>query len=223
MPRVRSPVLEGTRQRVRAWLLPGLTWAAALSTAAAADTTLKLLVFGDSLSAHYAMAPEQGWVGLLQKKLRARGLHYEVANASVSGENTAGGLARVEKALAAHLPAVFVLTLGINDGFRQSPVSEMKRNLAAMVRAAQSRGATPLIAGLRLPAAMQWTAEYRRDFDQAFAEVAAESRVAIVPFLLEGIADRREYYQSDGVHPNVQAQPVILENVWRHLEPLLRP
>jgi acyl-CoA thioesterase-1 len=214
-----GPACPGGKSRARA---TRTLLAAALAVWAgcgwAAGSAPRILVFGDSLSFPYRLSPEQGWVGLLQARLRQSGLPHEVVNASVSRETTARGLARLDAVLDAERPAILVLTLGINDGFLGLPIADMKANLAAMVTAARARGALPVLSGFRLPP--KYDAAYRREFERAFQEAAAELRVAFVPFLLEGIAGRPEYYLADGVHPNAAAQPVIMENVWTRLEPL---
>ena len=178
-----------------------------------------VLVYGDSLSAAYGLSQREGWVTLLEERLRQRKFDYSVANASISGETSAGGAARIDEALARAKPAVVVVTLGSNDGLRGLPVSQMKANLARIVKSAQAAKAKVLIVGSRMPP--NYGPTYTKQFFDAFAELAKEHRTAYVPFLLEGVADRRDYFQPDNLHPTAEAQKLILENVWQGLEPLL--
>lgn len=190
---------------------------AAWSTTAWAAT---ILVYGDSLSAAYGIGQKEGWTSLLEERLRQQKLDYSVANASISGETSSGGAARIEAALDRFKPAVVIVALGANDGLRGLPIAEMKANLARIVRAAQARGARVLIVGMRMPP--NYGAKYTQAFEQAFAELARELKTGYVPFLLEGIGDRREMFLADQIHPSAQAQPIILETVWKELRPLLR-
>jgi len=184
---------------------------------AAADT---ILVYGDSVSAAYGLGPREGWPTLLEERLRARKLNYIVANASISGETSAGGAARIDAALARTKPSIVIVALGANDGLRGLPVAQMKTNLARIVGAAQARGAKVLIVGMRVPP--NYGREYSQEFFTAFSELAHVRHTGYVPFLFEGFAERRDYYQDDNMHPNARAQPIMLDNVWRGLEPLLR-
>lgn len=179
----------------------------------------KILVFGDSLSASYGIAANRGWVTLLGERLKRERLDYSVVNASISGETTAGGVARLGKMLEAHRPAVVLLELGANDGLRGLPVAAMKKNLAAMVAMGQKAGAKVLLVGMRLPP--NYGPEYTNAFDGAFVELAKSQKAALVPFLFEGFGDKRELFLEDRIHPNEQAQPLLLENVWKGLRPLL--
>jgi acyl-CoA thioesterase-1 len=186
----------------------------------AAHAAPKILVFGDSLSSAYGIAERRGWVALLEERLKRERLDYSVVNASISGETTAGGLARLQKALAEHRPAVVVLELGANDGMRGLQLAAMKKNLARMVEMSQQAGARVLLVGMRLPP--NYGPEYTGAFESAFAELAKRHRAALVPFLFEGLGEKREYFQPDRIHPNEEAQPMLLENVWKALRPLLR-
>jgi len=188
-----------------------------LSAAAAPRT---LLVFGDSLSAGYGLAPGQGWVALLEKRLRTQGYEYRVVNASVSGETTGGGLERLPRALQLHKPDVVVIELGANDGLRGLPVASARNNLLEMAALAQDAGAQTLLLGMRMPP--NYGPRYTADFARMFAEVANRSHMALVPFFLEGVALKANAIQADGLHPNASAQPALLGVVWPHLEPLLK-
>ena len=179
----------------------------------------KILVYGDSLSAAYGIAQARGWVALLEERIGREKLNYSVVNASISGETTSGGLSRMRKTLEQHRPAIVILELGANDGLRGLPVAETKKSLSTMIQIAQKAGARVLLVGLRMPP--NYGPDYTREFDGAFAELARSHRVALVPFLLEGIADRPELFQADRMHPTEAAQPVLLENVWQELRPML--
>ena len=178
-----------------------------------------ILVFGDSLSAGYGIAQEAAWPSLLAKRLEQNRLDYSVTNASISGETTSGGRTRLDAALEKYRPAVVVIALGSNDGLRGLPVKTMRENLMAMVDAAQNRRARVLIVGARLPPNY---GPYAVQFQKAFGEVAKERKTALVDFLLDGVATRPELFQADNLHPTAEAQPLLLDTVWRGLEPLLK-
>jgi acyl-CoA thioesterase-1 len=178
-----------------------------------------ILVFGDSLSAAYGIDAKRGWVALLAERLQRERLDYSVVNASISGETTAGGVSRLPRALSRHKPAVVILALGANDGLRGLPVPEMKKNLAAMIRMSQTAGAKVLLVGMRVPP--NYGPEYTQDFAAAFAELARARKTARAPFLLEGVAEDLRFFQPDRIHPTESAQPLLLENVWKALKPLL--
>ncbi len=178
-----------------------------------------ILVLGDSLSAGYGLKVEQGWVSLLQRRLDAQGYGYRLVNASVSGETTGGGLARLPRALERHRPAIVVIALGGNDGLRGLPVAELRGNLESMVRQSRAAGARVVLAGMRIPT--NYGPQYTEKFFAVYADLARAERVALVPFFLEGIALRDDLFQDDGIHPNVEAQPILLANLWPVLEPLL--
>jgi acyl-CoA thioesterase-1 len=192
-----------------------LLWFA--STAGHAAT---LLVLGDSLSAAYGIGSKEGWVTLLEERLKQKRFDYSVVNASISGETTSGGATRIGEALERARPAIVIVALGGNDGLRGLPVSQMKANLSRIVAAAKSRGARVLLVGIRVPP--NYGARYAREFEAAFVDVARRHRVPLVPYILEGIGDRRELMQADNIHPTTAAQARILENVWPKLEPLLK-
>ena len=177
-------------------------------------------MFGDSLSAAYGIAERRGWVALLGERLRQERLDYSVVNASISGEVTSGGRSRLGKLLAAHRPAVLVLELGANDGLRGLPISEMKKNLAAMIGEAQKSGARVLLVGVRMPP--NYGEDYTRGFEAAFSDLARAHRTAFTAELTEGIGARLEYFLPDRMHPNEAAQPLLLETVWKALRPLLK-
>jgi acyl-CoA thioesterase I len=184
------------------------------AAASASSPAPTILVYGDSLSAAYGIPQSAGWVALLGERLKQRKSNYSVVNASVSGETSAGGAARIGKALAASKPAIVIVQLGANDGLRGLPVAQMKANLATVVQASKRQGARVVLVGMQLPP--NYGVPYVNHFRAAFRDVARDERVAFVPFLLEGL-DQREQFQADNLHPTAAAQPILLENVWRKL------
>jgi acyl-CoA thioesterase I len=189
----------------------------ALQNAVAADRTI--LVFGDSLSAAYGIRPEQGWVALLTQRLQAQGYGYEVINASVSGETTEGGLARLPRALQLHQPNIVVLELGANDALRGLPLSNTRANLDSMVRATQQSGARVLLVGLRIPP--NYGPRYTEEFASVFPDLAKQYHLQLVPFLLQDVALDPARMQPDGMHPNAAGEPPVLDTLWPYLKPLL--
>jgi acyl-CoA thioesterase-1 len=186
---------------------------------AANATEQRILVYGDSLSAGFGIAVSQSWPALLGQRLQATGSSLTVANASISGETTAGGRARFAAALTQFQPAVVILALGANDGLRGLPVPVMKDNLAFMVGLARKHGARVLLVGMHLPP--NYGPKYTQEFDAAFRDLAKREKVSLLPFLLEPIAFNQNAYQADGLHPTAAAQPKILDHVWTALKPLL--
>ncbi len=178
-----------------------------------------LVVLGDSLSAGYGIRAEEGWVALLARRLEAEGYGYRVVNASVSGETTVGGRARIAHVLAVHRPAILVLELGANDGLRGLPVAEMRRNLASIAASARARGARVLLIGTRIPS--NYGPAYTEDYYASFALLARQQKLALVPFLLVDIALDERNFQTDRLHPVAAAQPRLLDTVWPSLKPLL--
>lgn len=204
----------------RALRIVGLLLFICLGWAAPAAQGKTVLVYGDSLSAAYGMPERRGWVALLDERLKRERPDYSVANASISGETTAGGVVRLAKVLEREKPAVVILELGANDGLRGLPVAEMRKNLSAMVAQAQKAGAKVLVIGMRMPP--NYGDTYARAFERAFAEVARAHRAALLPFLLEGFGEKSELFQADRIHPTEAAQPAVLKNVWGALAPLLK-
>jgi len=191
------------------WLcLAGPLWAAPL-----------VLVYGDSLSAAYGIPRDAGWPALLEKRLAGHKPAWRVVNASVSGETTAGGLARLPAVLDRHRPDIVILALGANDGLRGLSLTQAGRNLAAMAATAKQRGARVLLVGIRLPP--NYGSTYTGEFQALYATLARETRLPLVPFLLDGIATRPELFLPDGLHPTAAAQPRLLDTVWRGLAPML--
>jgi acyl-CoA thioesterase-1 len=194
-------------------------WSSGATAAAEAPV---VLVVGDSLSAEYGLRPGDGWVALLQKRLAEQKKPYRVVNASISGDTTAGGRSRLPLALRTHKPAIVIIELGGNDALRGLPLSGTRDNLLAMTRAAQEAGAKVVIVGMQVPP--NYGAAYGRDFAGLFEQVAKQAKAAAVPFLLKGVADRpdaMDWFQGDRIHPLAKAHPLMLDNVWQTLKPLL--
>jgi len=178
-----------------------------------------ILVLGDSLSAGFGIDVQQGWVNLLQKRLQREGYRYSIMNASISGDTTAGGLARLPRLMEMHQPAIVIVELGGNDGLRGLALTEVEKNLAAIIEIAQKHDARVLLLGMQLPP--NYGPDYTGRFYTLYGELAQHYEVARVPFLLQDVADG-EFMQADGIHPRVEAQMHILNNVWLYLKPLLR-
>ncbi len=178
-----------------------------------------ILVFGDSLSAAYGLARNQGWVSLLQERLKVNQLNYSVANRSLSGETTFGGLERLPRALSQIKPTIVILQLGANDGLRGLDLQTTRNNLKSMIEKSLAAQAKVVVVGVRLPPNLGKA--YLKEFDAIVPSLAKELRVASVPAMLEGFAANLSYFQDDQIHPNAKAQPMILNTVWKTLEPLL--
>jgi len=192
------------------WLLAG----------AAVHAAQNVLVFGDSLSAGYGIRSAEAWPSLLGERLRTQKSDYALVNASLSGETTAGGRTRLPTALQQHRPQVVIIALGANDGLRGLSLDAMRSNLKAMIDAAQAARSRVLLVGMEMPP--NYGPDYTRKFRAVYGELARDSKVALVPFLLDGFAEKRELFQADGIHPTAAAQPLIVDNVWPTLKPLLR-
>ena len=191
--------------------------ATALPMSALAARTI--LIFGDSLSAGYGIRQEAAWPVLLEKRLQERRLDYSVVNASISGETSSGGLSRLPAAITRHSPRIIVIALGSNDGLRGLPIATLNNNLGTMVDMALKANARVLLVGQRLPPNY---GAYAAEFERTFAEIAKSRKIARVNFLLEGIAAQRGLFQADNLHPTAEAQPILMETVWKALEPLLK-
>lgn len=180
-----------------------------------------ILVVGDSISAGYGLKVEEGWVNLLQLRLRAQGYGYRVINASVSGETTAGGLSRLPRALALHRPALVILELGGNDGLRGLPLATTRDNLERMVRLSLQSHAAVLLVGMKIPP--NYGPRYTDEFAQVFSNLARQRKLPLVPFFLDRVALKPALMQADGIHPTAAGQPLLLESLWPTLLPLLTP
>ena len=226
-------MIEGTaaaRRRMQAhvarWMLacllalPVLAQAQGASPApAAAGDAKTILVMGDSLSAGYGMSAAEGWVALLQQRLRREAPGWRVVNASISGETSAGGASRIAQAVVREQPDVVIIALGANDGLRGLPLADARRNLARMIGASQHVGAQVLLIGMRMPPNLG--ADYTRGFEDNYRLLAETFDTALLPFLLAPVAEDRTNFQDDNLHPTVEAQPKILDHVWPALRPLL--
>lgn len=178
-----------------------------------------ILVLGDSLSTGYGFDVDQSWVSLLERRLTAQGHDHRVVNASISGETTRGGLGRLATSLRAHQPSIVIVELGGNDGLRGIALEVSRTQLRAIVTQSREAGARVLLLGMRLPP--NYGPVYSQRFHAIYRDLARELDVALVPFFLDGVGDRPELMQADGIHPRAEAQPTLLENVWPSLEPLL--
>ena len=188
------------------------------TTASVAPRTI--LVLGDSVSAGYGLTVGEGWVSLLQGRLKTQGYGYRVVNASVSGETTTGGLARLPRALTVHKPQIVVLELGGNDGLRGLPLETSRANLEKMIQLSKAAGAQVVLLGMKMPP--NYGPRYAEGFERTFAELARKHRLAFEPFFLDKIALVPGMLQADGLHPTAKAQPAMLDAVWPVLKPLLQ-
>jgi acyl-CoA thioesterase-1 len=187
--------------------------------AQAAGSLPAIVVLGDSLSAEYGLPRDTGWVNLLRERLAKERLDYSVANSSISGDTTSGGLARLPAILNRLKPAVVVVELGANDALRGVPLATTEANLRSIVERSQAVHAKVLLIGMYVPP--NYGPDYSQKFHGVYEQLSKEKKVPLVPFLLAGIADQPAMFQADQIHPTVQAQPLLLENVWPNLKPLL--
>lgn len=185
-----------------------------------AASAATILVYGDSLSAGYGVPRNSDWAHLLQQRLREKKTDYTVVNASISGETTLGGANRINDALRNHRPAITIVALGANDGLRGSDLKTMRSNLERIIDAARSARSQVILVGMQIPP--NYGPQYTEKFSATFRDVAKAKRVALVPFLLEGFADKRELFQADNLHPTAEAQAMMLETVWKTLAPVIK-
>ncbi len=178
------------------------------------------MVFGDSLSANYGISTEAGWVALLKQRLQTQSDNYQIINASISGETSLGGRNRIDQALSQHLPDIIILELGANDGLRGASVKSIYDNLAAIIATCQKNNVLVLLAGMQLPP--NYGITYTQKFQSVFQQLAENFQIKLVPFLLAGFGDKREFFQSDGIHPSEIAQHKIVENVWEILQTMIK-
>lgn len=179
-----------------------------------------IVVLGDSISAGYGLDnPEQGWVALLQSQLRGAGSKSEVINASISGDTSAGGLDRIDGLLERYQPSIVILELGANDGLRGLLPSKTQANLGGIIERAKAKRAKVLLLGMRIPP--NYGKRFNDMFEGIFPALARQHGIAYVPFLLEGVGGQSHLMQADGLHPNVDAQPILMRSVWQHLQPLI--
>lgn len=180
---------------------------------------ITVMVFGDSLSTGYGLPAEAGWVNLLKQRMQALSSDYKVINASVSGETTLGGRNRIEHALKTHYPDIVIIELGGNDGLHGASIQSIYDNLEAIIRACQRHNVTPILAGMQLPP--NYGIAYTQKFRNIYSQLSERYQLKLIPFLLDGFGDKREFFLEDGIHPDVHAQQLITENVWKVLHPLL--
>jgi acyl-CoA thioesterase-1 len=195
----------------------GFGFVASPSTAMAENP--KILIYGDSLSAGYGVEKPKGWATLLQNKLIAEHYQYQVINASISGETTSGGLSRLAATLVEFKPNIMILALGANDGLRGLPLSEMTKNLSAMITLSKQSKAKVLLVGMKIPP--NYGPKYTASFSQTYSQLSQQHKISLVPFMLENIAAKPNLIQEDGLHPNALGQPMILKNIWPKLQLLL--
>jgi acyl-CoA thioesterase I len=190
-----------------------------LPAAHAAEQTI--VVVGDSLSSGYGIAAEQSWVSMLEDRLQTEGYGYQVVNASIAGDTSAGGLSRLPRLLANHEPSLVVIELGGNDGLRGQPVTVLRDNLAKMIELSKQSGADVVLAGIQIPP--NYGTTYTHALSAVYPELAQRYDTPLIDFILEDVALNRELMQSDGIHPNAAGQKIVFTNVWRVLGPLLTP
>ena len=191
----------------------------ATPSAAPPGRTPVILVFGDSLSAEYGLPRGAGWATLLEQRLQEKRFNYSVVNASISGETSSGGAVRIDAAIGQHRPAIVIVELGGNDGLRGLALDATRANLTRIIEASSKAGAKVVLAGMQLPP--NYGRTYTEGFRTLYGELAKRHKTTLLPFFLEGIADNRELFQSDGIHPTQRAQPLLLDNTWKVLVPLL--
>lgn len=178
-----------------------------------------IVVLGDSISAGYGIAVDQGWVNLLQQKLRDAHQPYVISNESISGDTSAGGLARLDQVLSRHRPDLVLLELGANDGLRGLSPQSMKSNLAEMIKRIKKNGGKVMLIGMKIPP--NYGKRYIEMFFNIYSQLAEELNIPLLPFILEDVVLKKDLMQADGLHPNSLAQPIIAELVWKYLQPLL--
>jgi len=185
----------------------------------AGDTSHTILVVGDSISAAYGINQTAGWVHLLDSKVTQRKKPYQVINASISGDTTINGLKRLPALLKEYRPAITIIELGGNDGLRGLSLKSMKKNLKAMISLSQQADSKVVLAGMRIPP--NYGKRYTQAFYQIYQDLNDDYEIALIPFILQGIGDKKELMQKDGLHPTAQAQEIILRTVWKKLKPML--
>jgi acyl-CoA thioesterase I len=200
--------------------MPGFLVALIMSLISMTAIAKPIVVLGDSISAGYGIEVDQGWVALLQKKLVKSNSDYKIINESISGDTTAGGLARIDRILAVQTPAIVLIQLGANDGLRGLSPVQMKNNLAEMTRRAQKAGAKVVLLGMKIPP--NYGKRYVDMFYNVYPQLAKELEVPFVPFILEDVALDKDLMQADGLHPNTKAQAIIAGKIESYLFPLLK-
>ncbi len=204
-----------------AWRGLVLTAIVGMAFPAAAQAAQTILVLGDSLSAEYGIARDAGWVKLLEKRLREERLDYNVVNASISGETTVGGKTRLPDLLKRHRPSIVIVELGANDALRGLPLKTTETNLRGIVTSATDANARVLLVGMRIPP--NYGQDYADRFYGLYGKLAEEYRLRLVPFFLDKVIEKPDWFQADRIHPTAEAQRTLLDNVWPQLKPLLGP
>ncbi|NHZ43740.1 arylesterase [Massilia aquatica] len=203
---------------LKKWSVCALLTMAASASAYSAPKTV--LVLGDSLSAEYGLNRGAGWVALMEQKLKAEKIEAAIVNASISGETTSGGRARLPALLTKHKPDVVVIELGANDGLRGLPVPAAEANMRTMIELAQKNKARVLVVGMRIPP--NYGRQYTDSFFGMYKSLSTKYKTALVPFMLDGVADKPPLFQPDRLHPAANAHPIILDNIWPHILPLVK-
>lgn len=183
------------------------------------DSSLTVMILGDSLSTGYGLPADVSWVNLLKQRMQTHSPHYQVVNISISGETTLGGRNRIEQAINTHRPDIVIIGLGGNDGLRGASIQSIHDNLEAIIQACQRNHVTPVLAGMQLPP--NYGIAYTQKFRNLYPQLAERYQLKLIPFLLAGFGEKREFFLADGIHPDVQAQEIITENVWQVLYPML--
>jgi acyl-CoA thioesterase-1 len=201
------------------WARMAVMIAVTMCTTSAYSASKAVLVLGDSLSAEYGLARGEGWVALLEQRLKDSGIDATLINASISGETTSGGITRLPALLNKNKPTVVVVELGANDGLRGLALSDTKKNLRAIINAAKKSNARVVLVGMQLPP--NYGTDYTKRFAAIYPALAKETKSALVPFMLEGVVRQPSLFQADRIHPTAQAHPIILDTIWPQLKPLL--
>ena len=202
------------------WFYRSLIIIVLTATPALAAASGSILILGDSLSAALGIEKQQGWVNLLQQRLVNSGYNYRVINASISGETTAGGLARFKPLLERHQPAIVIIELGANDGLRGQSLSSMRKNIQQIIQQTRQQQGKALLVGMQLPP--NYGMAYTSLFHRIYEALSQQNEVPLVPFLMQGLEDSAKHFMPDRLHPTAAAQPILLSNVWKELEPLLK-
>ena len=205
---------------MRRWVLKFLSLAALLAAGAAHADDPVIVVLGDSLSSGYGLNGAASWVTLLDRRLSDEGYEYDVVNASIAGDTSAGGLSRLPRLLEVHEPALVVIEMGGNDGLRGQPVGNLRKNLERMIELVRDSGAAVLLTGIQIPP--NYGPLYTQQFSALYPMLAQDYEIALVEFLMDGVALNDHLMQADRIHPNADGQPLMLDNVWRVLSGLLR-
>ena len=193
---------------------------ASLASGSAHSASKTVLVLGDSLSAEYGLARGAGWVPLLEQRLHTSRINASIVNASISGETTSGGRSRLQALLAKHKPNIVLIELGGNDALRGLPIAATEANLREMINAGKKANAKVILLGMQIPP--NYGGDYAQRFANVYPKLAKEAKVGLVPFFLEGLQTRPDLFQQDRIHPAASAQPMLLNNVWPYLQPLLK-